>query len=448
MAALTAVALSAFPQGMPPVVNGGGATLRGLAGTSKLVTVVFRPAGEGDPNRPLPEDPNLHVVEVGEAHFTVRTPSGEELPYLFASVKEVRVQEGRVAAKPMAADLSRSLHAEEQKVVDRAFRRAKEIFDASADRVPLRMRAAMIMALNDREEGLEYLRSRATSGDVPTELGAMLNLYLAGAEDVGGEAIAAGLTSGDRKVLRKAAQLAGHLEDESTVLRLMDLVDDRETAINAPAARALGRLGIRETIPRLFRMIVEPTAAKGEAAIFALSRLGGDDVVEQAKALVDKEDGLARYRLSLLLYNLGDPLGQKLMLQVMADVPSLAPEAALVLARDGQWDAMQYLMVRLESRYDEEASVMSYRARAAAALVASGYTPAVSDLQEMLGADERSVKTEICNLLAALGDRRQIALMAPLIEDEDVHMALTACNAAIAMARPDFAARLTQYLED
>ena len=178
-------AFSAFPEEMPPVVNGGGATLRDLAGTSKLVTVVIEDSGA--------EDPNLRVMEVDKAHFTVMTLSREEVPYLFASVKELRVQDGQVAVKQFAPEFSRSLRAEEQKVVDRAFRRAKEIFDASADRASVRMRAAMVMALNNRKEALEYLQSRATSGDVPTELAAMLSLYLAGAEDVGGEAVAAGL---------------------------------------------------------------------------------------------------------------------------------------------------------------------------------------------------------------------------------------------------------------
>jgi len=438
-ALLIGAAFSAFSEEMPAVVNGGGATLRDLVGSSKLVTVVLQDGGA--------EDPNLRILNVNKAHFTVMTLSSEEIPYLFASVKEIRVQDGQVAVKQFAPELSRSLRAEEQTVVDRAFRRAKEIFDGNADRAQIRMRAATVMALNNRTEALEYLQSRATSGDVPTELGAMLALYLAGAEDVGGEAIAAGLESGDLKVRRKATQLAGLLKDESTVQRLMKLVQDRDVSTNAPAARALGRLGVREVIPRLFRMVMELTAEKGDAAVSALTRLGGQDVVEQAKQRLEQADGLARYRLVLLLYRLGDPLGKKLMVQEMMAVPSLTREAALVLARDGQWDGVKYLMDKLERRYDEEVDVMVYRARAAAALIASGHSPVASDLQEMLQLDEPLVKKRICYLLATLGDRRQIPIVTPLIESNDPDLALTACLAAVAMARPDFAARLAEFAD-
>ena len=432
-------AFSAFPEEMPPVVNGGAMTLRDLVGSSKLVTVVLEDSGA--------EDPNLQVMEVGKAHFTVMTLSREEVPYLFASVKELRVQDGQTAVKQFAPEFSRSLRVEEQKVVDRAFRRAKEIFDGSADRAGIRMRAATVLALSNRNEALEYLHSRATSGDVPTELDALLALYLAGAEDVGGEAIAAGLESGDPKVRLKATQLAGLLKDESAVQRLMELVRDRDARINAPAARAVARLGVREVIPRLFRMVMELTPEKGDAAVFALARLGGQDVVEQARQQLEQADGLARYRLVLLLYRLGDPLGKKLMVQEMMDVPSLAREAALVLARDGQWDGMKYLMDKLERRYDEEVDVMVYRARAAAALIASGHSPVASDLQEMLQLDEPVVEKRICYLLATLGDRRQIPIVTPLIENSDPDLALTACLAAVAMARPDFAMRLAEFLD-
>ena len=143
-ALLIGAAFSAFPEEMPAVVNGGGATLRDLAGSSKLVTVVLEDSGA--------EDPNLLVMEVDKAHFTVMTLSREEVPYLFASVKEIRVQDGQVAVKQFAPELSRSLRAEEQKVVDRAFRRAKEIFDGNPDRAPIRMRAATVLALNNRED--------------------------------------------------------------------------------------------------------------------------------------------------------------------------------------------------------------------------------------------------------------------------------------------------------
>jgi HEAT repeat protein len=128
----------------------------------------------------------------------------------------------------------------------------------------------------------------------------------------------------------------------------------------------------------------------------------------------------------------------------MEQFPTLAPEAALILARDGNWDAVQYLTGRLKRRYDVKEDVMLYRARAAAALMASADPTAVSYIQELLRSDNLIVKKQICILMADLGKRRLIEILQPTIESSDSELALQACSAALAIAKPEFRER---YIE-
>jgi HEAT repeat protein len=125
----------------------------------------------------------------------------------------------------------------------------------------------------------------------------------------------------------------------------------------------------------------------------------------------------------------------------------LAPEAALVLARDGNWDAAQFLAARLKKRYDEKEDVMAYRAKAAAALIANADPTAISYLQDLLRSKSANVQKLTCSLLAELGKRRLIPVLQPTMENIDPDVALGACSAVVAIAKPDYRERLLDYLQ-
>jgi HEAT repeat protein len=431
------VAFASLAEDLPPVSNRNGLTLRDLVGKDTFVSVVLKDRGA--------TDQNLRVVEIGPNYFSVLTQNGERMPYKFESVAEVRIQDGQIEARKFNLDENRMLKVEEQKVVDRALERAREIFDAANSDQTVKMRAATLLAVSGRADAVDYLRGLSTTNDLATDIDASLRLYLIGDKETNKAVLAKGLQSGDRKVKAAAVKLAGLTGDKDDIPILVDMLQERTVDISAPAARALARLDCRSGIPYMVRMLVELNEEKGNAAIFALSRLGGQDVVSQLKDKLKTTSGQTQYRVITCLYKLKDPLGKELMIKQMKNVPTLAPEAALVLARDGDWDAVQYLTGRLKRRYDETEDVMLYRAKAAAALVANADPTAISYVQELLRSDNVNIRKQICILLADLGKKRLIPILQPTIESADADLALQACAATVAIAKPDFRERYIEY---
>jgi HEAT repeat protein len=432
------IAFASLAEDLPPVSGGNGVTLRDLVGKGTLVSVVLKDRGA--------TDHNLRVVEIGPNYFSVLTQNGERLPYTFESVAKVEIQDGRIETRKFSLDENRTLKVDEQKVVDRAIERAREIFGEANTNQTLKMRAAALLAVDEKKDAVDYLRRLSTTNDLATDIDASQWLYLIGDKEINKATVAKGLQSGDRKVKVAAVKLAGLSGDSEDTPVLVDMLEERMADIAAPAARALARLGYRDSIPYMMSMLLELNEDKGEAAVFALSRLGGQDVVKELKDKLKTSSGRSQYRVITCLYKLKDPLGKDLMIKQMRDVPTLEPEAALILARDGYWDAVQYLAGRLKRRYDDDKEdVMLYRAKAAAALVANADPTAISYVQELLRKDNANVKKHICFLLADLGKRRLIPILQATMENSDNDLALHACAAVMAIAKPDFRERYIEY---
>lgn len=425
--------------GAPPIVNGNGATLQSLAASGQLVTVVLKDSGV--------IDQNLKIVDVGATTISLVTPDGERTAYLFSSVKELRVQDGKVDAKKFSMEESRSLRVEEQRVVARAQERAREFFTATNVDQALKMRAAMLLAVDNQQDALDYLKKLADSNDLNTELDAGIYLYATGNFSADPMLIAQGLQSGNRKTRALAARLAGLTKDTSCLDILNTMLQDRDAEISTPAARALGRLGQRSAMPTLVQMLLARDELKGQAAISALHALGGEDVCADVKSKLEAAQGQVRFRIALLLYKLGDPMGKELLSDEMMDVPTLAPDAALVLAKSGDWNSISFLLKRLSSRYDETTEKMLYRARAAIACYQGGDPTTQSVIQELLRVDNPEVRAQVCPMLIELGKRRVIPILQPLIESTNGEVSMNACTAVLALARPDFREKLLESQE-
>jgi len=432
------ICVGAAAQDLPPVV-GAKSNLKDLAGTNTLVTVVLEPSGA--------LDQNLRVANVGPDYVSVVAESGESTAYLLSSIREVRVQKGKVEKPKMKTAELTMLRIEEQRVLDRAFARAQEIFDeANADQ-NLKMSASTLLAANDDPEGLNYLQRLAATNHIETSLDAYQCLYLAGSSDPPKPAISEGLQSGNRLVKAKAATLAGLFGDQSMIPELAPLLQDRLAEISAPAAKALARLGWRDAVPALFRMINELNEQKGSAAVYGLARLNGVEVVAQAKDMLRTAKGLTRRRLILLLYKMEDPDAVELLKKEGLHDPGQALEAAAALAKRGDWDGRQYLFDYLKEEYfDETEFNLVNRAKAALALVAAGDLTATSELQQLLSINNPAARKKISLLIAEVGNRKLIPVMQPVMENADMGVAIEACTAVVAMARPQFQDRLIELM--
>lgn len=406
-------------------------SVRDLAGTGTLVTVVLKDSGA--------QDKNLKIRAVNPSTITFLSASGQEVVYLLDSIAEIQIQEGKVETRQSLAD-TQVLRVEQQRVVDRALARTREIFDAANDNQNLKLSAAALLALNRDEGASEYLKKLAETNDIMVQLRASRALYLAG-DEIAREILRQGLESGNREARAHAAELCGLAGVSDFEPLLFRMFQDRAVELSAPATRALARLGNREIIPRLLVMLTEPNNEKGRAAVFALSTLGGDDVIEQMHVLLPSYDGIVRLRIVMVLYWLRAPDAVSELKKVFSAYPTLAPDVALILAREGDWEAIQFLRSRLQRREDPTESNLIYRAKNAGTLFAEGDPTTMAVFQEVLRSENLAVRRAVFDVFLDLGSVRLISLLQPSIEHVNRQIALSAAATVIGLANPEFRKR-------
>jgi len=432
------LSMGAVAQQNVTVEGAEGATLRKIAGTETLVTVVLKPSGA--------RDANLRVVELLPETFAVLTSQNVRYAYRYDAVERVIVQGGRVQAERFTLAESRALSNEQQAVVDRALAQARQQFNNSNRDQGMKMGAAAVLAAANEPDALEYLRSLANSNDLRTRFEAASALYLVG-EDPSPDLLDEGLASSSRSIRAQAAKLSGLVGYEGATVDLSTMLQDRRTDACAPAAKALARLGDRSIIPALLNMLSELDPEKGAAAIFALSELGGPDVAEQMRLRVVNAEGLVWFRMVTVLHNLCDPMGRELLVRAFNEVPTVKMDAARMLLDYGDWDAKQYLQERMDRREDATLANLTARTRNAAALYAAGDFAAKVMLQQMGQAELPAIRSLLTNIIVEVGDRGLFTVLQPLIEDQAPAVSMSAVTASAALAYPDYRERLLGYWE-
>ncbi len=416
---------------VPVTGTGQKVSVQDLAGTDTLVTVVLKDSGA--------QDKNLKVLAVNPATITFLNTSNLEVVYLQDNIAEIQVQEGKVETRQSLAE-TQVLRAEQQRVVDCAMARVREIFDGANDDQNLKLAAAALLALNRDEGASDYLKKLAETNDIMAQLRASRALYLAG-DEISRDLLRQGLESGNREARALAAELCGLAGVADFEPLLFRMFQDRAVELSAPATRALARLGNREIIPRLLVMITEPNEEKGRAAVFALSTLGGEDVIDQMHMLLPSYDGIVRLRIVMVLYWLKAPDAVSELKKILSTYPTLAPDVALVLAREGDWEATQFLRNRLQRREDPTDSNLVYRAKNAGALFANGDPTTMAVFQEVLRSESLVARKAVFDVFLELGSVRLISLLQPSIENVDREIALAAATTVVGLANPEFRKR-------
>lgn len=419
-----------------PVTGVSGGQISDLVGSPTMVTVVLEDSGA--------KDPNLRIVEVHDGYIAFMTDTGDRTAYTRDAIAEIQVQGGAIDKPRFELGAARALRADEQAVVDRALIRSNELFQNATDQQQLRIRAAAILTHNNSPDTLEYLQQLVAANDVGTNMEAATALYLAG-QDVPLATVREGLASTSLRTRGEAIDLAGLLDMRDTIPTFLPLASDRAAEIAAPAARSLARMGERDVIPSLLGLISEPDDVKGEAAIWSLTKLGGSDLAEQMKIRLQNADGMVRYRIIRVLHQLGDPQGRRLLSEILQNTPTLAYEAALILARNGDWDGAEYLRNRLNRRESTSDVAQIERGRSAAALIAGGDPSAISHLQDLLRSSSSRVRVAVLQMIEELGERRMLTVIQSAIESSDNEVALEAATTAVSLANATFMERLRSY---
>ena len=432
-ALIVGVALAAQAQKVK-ITGADNVSLGQLARSSTLVTVVLALPGS-------PEDPNLNIIEVQSTYFSAIKPDGEKVTYTYELVAELRVQGGEVEAPDYAFLNNRSLRPDEQDVVNAAWKRVEDLYANANRNQGLKIQAASLLALRGDDEAIQYLNRLTESNDYSTQFAAAIALYCAGLDTPTG-LIEAGFESGQLDVRIAAAHLAGITGDRGALPELYKLLNDRSADLSAPAAIAIALIGDRAVIPKLFAQIMEINDKKGDAARDALVILGGDEVIQELKLRLASADGLRRFRMVEALHRLGDPHGTELLRDALANTPTLAPMAAMALAKAGEWEGAQYIREKLDQRENPTRENKRARVLNAAALITGGDSDATAILQDELHSEFQGIKVTVCNQIWVIGQRRLMPLLRPGIGNIDPLVSLRASMAAIAFADPEYRERI------
>ncbi|MCC6154912.1 MAG: HEAT repeat domain-containing protein [Candidatus Hydrogenedentes bacterium] len=438
-----------------PVTGGGGAGLGAIAGTETMVTVVLKKGGA--------KDTNLKIVKVDNGLLTVRTQSGVETTYRLADIQEIQVQ-GEVM-KTRQIDVMRDvgMTTDQQEIVTRALARATEIFNAGAANQSIRMAAAEILAVGGatsatsddshggtvlpKEQAIEYLTALAKGNDIRTAITASLHLSYAGQKLPSDTIVQEGLASGDRTVKAAAARLAGISGDSSAITELRIMLSDRAANIAAPAARALANLGDREIVPTLVTMVTERNLDKANAAADGLVDIGDKDTANLLRAKLKDTEGLSKFRIAAVMYELGDTEAGALLRDEFMSVPSIRFQAACTLAKKGDAKAMQYLRDWLQTENDPTELNFTQRTLATHALIKAGDRTNAGALQGVLREASPAIQVLTLRLIADLDVEGLLPMVLPALTGNDPMTVMTASQTAVSMAHNDYGDRLRKYLD-
>ncbi|MEK7795417.1 MAG: hypothetical protein AAB353_12850 [Candidatus Hydrogenedentota bacterium] len=433
-----------------PVVGGG--TLKSLKDSGNLVTVVLTTENA--------RDANLKITGIFDLHITFGRPDGTPTSYTIASIKEIRVQDEKVEISTQRRMPGGALSAQDEDVAASAVQRAYGLFEQSQGDQAVRIQAAGVLAASGNQDALNsYLVPLSQGNNALLALEAALYMYLAGAT-VPPEVIERGLLSGERAAKANAATIAGLTNAQQFMAPVRDMLKDTTPEIYPAAAVAAGRLKIFEGLEYLMRGFRALTPEKAEATVRALVILGGPEVESAIEPYLEDKVRQEWFRAARALYRMGNEKGKRLMQDALKS-PAFRDDAALILAKDGDWEAQQELRKILDRPFDPSVENLVDRAKIYGVLLENGDPAGKTELLDLMqigpdaiiyrgegkGDKEKAegvvtVQVAVCHVAAALGNRGLMAVMQIGIPAAAPKVALAACEAATAISNPEYGERL------
>ncbi len=407
----------------------GGKSLNELLNSNNLVTVIIKNSGA--------KDVNLQLVEIHDEYLAFETEKGDKVSYRLDQIAEIVVQTEKKERPSIQLSPGVTLRTEDRMTVERAWSRLDEIFKSSDGNQDLKVECATLLVLHGSQEAMDYLQKLMDSNEIITQLVSARGMYLT-ENQVPTALLRSGLEHGNRNVRIQSAILSGLVGYRDGIPSLMNMLNDRSGEISGPAARALANLGIREIIPKLLEMIISQNEEKSESAVYALVTLGGEDIQEQLLQLIPRLEGMAKYRAIKALFFMKNAQGRVMLSQLYDEQITLRPEIALLLAKEQEWKAQQFLRARLTRRENPTDMNFIYRARAITALYQGGDPTLLPQYQELMREGSVNVRKEICYLIFKLGDKNLLKILPSSIESREVEVAFEASRAAVGVTLPAY----------
>ncbi len=459
---LAFVLCAAARAGEPPRITGDeGATMPDLIREGRLVTITLTSGAQ---------DFNVKITGIHEDSGTLSIvdSTGAPTAYRIEKIRDVRVQKG-VVRRGEKPDPDTLLTAEDKSIVADAANRAMDIFN-EADKAgvqPVKMVAANILAASDHEHragALSYLKELSETNDAATALAAAAFLWQNG-EVVADETLLAGFNSGSRGAKATASILAGLMKADQFIVELRKFSRDPSVEISPAATMALGRIGDEESVQGLIEALSSITEPRVLAAVFSLGQFRSPEVTRRLEESLEQAEGLPRYRTISALYLQGNERARNLLATEFMKEPAYDRFAALVLARDGDPDALKFLRGFLEKPLDPNAENLIFRANAAMALYIAGdiqakgivtdvlntrpgniYAAGKTDDQKFKEASVNTVQRAVCALMGNTMRRDMLPVLAGPIQSTDPTVALAACLAAMQIGNREFGKRVKDFL--
>ncbi|MCA1901006.1 MAG: hypothetical protein LDL53_02120 [Candidatus Hydrogenedens sp.] len=410
----------------------GDKSLDALLKSDNLVTVILKNSGA--------QDVNLKLIEVHPEYLVFESEKEERVTYKLDQISEIIIQKEKREKTSVQIMPGITLRTEDRMTVERAWVRVEEIYKSSESNQDLKVECAVLLTLHNSQEASEYLQKLLDANEISTQLVSARGIYLTGGQ-VPTALLRSGLEHGNRAVRIQSTILSGLVGYRDGIPSLMNMLQDRSGEISGPAARALAMLGVREIIPKLLEMLSSQNEDKSESAVYAFVELGGEDIKEQLRQIIPNLQGMAQYRAIKALFFMKDPNGKALLSQIFEDQVTLRPEIALLLAREQEWKAQQFLRTRLTRRENPTDSNFIYRARAITALYEGGDPTVLPQYQELMREGSPVVRKEVCKLIFILGDKNLLKILPSLIENREPEVAFEACRAAIGVTLPEYRKR-------
>jgi HEAT repeat protein len=193
-------------------------------------------------------------------------------------------------------------------------------------------------------------------------------------------------------------------------------------------------------------MVVDRNPEKADAAVAALIKLGDENTIEQLRMKLKDTEGMARYRVAHVMFELGDKEAGGILREELMEVPSLQLDSARTLASKGDAKAMQYLRDWLTQSRDPSEPVLIQRSLATYSLIKAGDRTNAGVLQDVLREGSPRVQVTALKLIADLDLHALLPMILPVLNGNDPTTVVVACQAAVAMAHNDYGTRLRGQL--
>jgi len=296
-----------------------------------------------------------------------------------------------------------------------------------AGRGVLKMQAAARLADGANAEALEWLASQMGKGGTVLPATAMNALAATERSEDVRQALRGMIWSKELSTRNEGYEILGQIEQPWAVDLLLEGLDKEFAEDRVGPIAALGAQGDPRAVKPVLKWI--QTQGLVEASLDTLARLGDPSAATKIAPLLQNEQPIVRVFAASALWRLGDGGAAQETLGVLVDSEeaSVRQAVATELGKVTEPQAISWL-TKLATDADPDVRIEALRA-----LVAAPASVDSALLVQAAGDESYEVATLALNGLAEVGSAEQAAELAPLLENSNPYIAISAAHAILSI---------------